>query len=66
MSLADNLTHVHQSSTIDRTEAIVVGGQSVDTFRGRDDIKISGDVNARTHTTWASPVYKVGCVSITS
>jgi hypothetical protein len=60
LTSTDKLTHVHQSSRVDRTETVVIAGQSVDTFVVETDLTISGDVNATGHiTSWASPVYKL-------
>ena len=60
LTSTDNLTHVHQSSRVDRTEPVVVGGQSVDTIVVETDLQITGDVNASGHlTSWASPAYKL-------
>lgn len=60
LTSTDNLTHVHQSSKVDRTETVVVGGQSVDTIVVETDITITGDINATGHlTSWASTVYKL-------
>jgi hypothetical protein len=56
----DHLTHLTQSSHIDRTEPIAVNGQTVDTFVIETDITLKGDVNASGHlTSWVSTVYKV-------
>jgi hypothetical protein len=60
LTSTDNLTHVHQSSRVDRTEAVIIGGQSVDTFVVETDITITGDVNATGHlTSFGSGVYKL-------
>ena len=60
LTSTDKLTHVHQSSRVDRTETVVVAGQSVDTLVVETDLEITGDVNAKGHiTSWASPAYKL-------
>lgn len=56
-------TTITQNSRVDRTETIVVGGQSIDVFVVETDITLSSaptDLNATGHlTTWVSPVYKL-------
>ena len=56
-------TTVTQSSRVDRTETIQIGGQSVDVFVVETDIALKSspaDLNATGHlTTWVSPAYKV-------
>ncbi|MEY2423281.1 MAG: hypothetical protein QOI95_3348 [Acidimicrobiaceae bacterium] len=61
LTSTDALTHVHQSSRIDRTETVTIGGQSVDTVVVETDLTFSGDINGSGHlTSWVSPIYKVG------
>jgi hypothetical protein len=60
LTSTDNLTHIHQSSRIDRTETLVIGGQQLEAFVVETDITISGDLNATGHvTSWASAPYKL-------
>jgi hypothetical protein len=56
----DHLTHLKQSSRLDRDEQVTVNGQTVDTFVVETDITLTGDVNATGHlTSWGSTLYKV-------
>jgi hypothetical protein len=56
-------TTLTQSSRVDRTETVVIGGQSVDVFVIETDITFSSaatDLNGTGHlTNWVSPVYKM-------
>lgn len=56
-------TTLTQSSRVDRTETVVIGGQSVEVFVVETDITFSSpatDLNGTGHlTNWFSPVYKL-------
>jgi citrate lyase alpha subunit len=56
-------TTIKQSSVVDRTETVVIGGQSVDVFVVETDISFTSaatDLNGTGHlTNWVSPVYKM-------
>jgi hypothetical protein len=56
-------TTLTQSSRVDRTETVVIGGQSIDVFVIETDITFSSaatDLNGTGHlTNWVSPVYKM-------
>jgi hypothetical protein len=56
-------TTITQSSRVDRTETVVVGGQSVDVFVIETDITFSSpatDLNGTGHlTNWVSPAYRM-------
>jgi hypothetical protein len=56
----DGLTHVKQTSRIDRNDKLVVGGQTLDVFVVETDITITGDVSATGHLTASvSPKYRL-------